>query len=246
MLKFLGSLLVMLALASSAAANPYSYPYGGFSQFGDSGSMKPFTRDLGGVLGAATFHSGRSLGLTGWDVGPQGGMQFYPEKNDRILRNNGVKLFGIPWAQGEIGLPYDIDAFVRGISYQGLTIAGGGVRWGPLKPDDKPWAPHLLLSGVAHAVVAQDFSADHFGFNVVGSMGVPKFTPYMGVGVDLTHLTVRNDLLDASQVGRQITTAEPRYTAGIQMKPWQFFYIHAAYFFTHGQGGSEAGLGLHF
>ena len=58
-----------------------------------------------------------------------------------ILRNNGVHAFGLPWVQAEIGMPFKIDGFVRGISYQGLTIAGGGLRYSLRKVADMPWAP---------------------------------------------------------------------------------------------------------
>jgi len=152
----------------------------------------------------------------------------------------------MPWAQAEIGMPFNFDGFVRGVSFQDLTIAGGGVRYGILKTDDKPWAPQLLVTVVGHAVVHQDFGASHLGSNAVYSMGIQKFTPYIGAGIDLTHLHVRNDLFDPTQNGRQVTTLEGRYTLGVQVKPWQFFYIHAAYVFTHGQSGTEAGLGLRF
>ncbi len=233
-------------MAQGAQAKPFSYPYGGFSQFADSGSLRPFCRDLGGILGSATFHSGRSLGLSGWDFGAQGGMQFYPDKNDRILRNNGVKVFGLPWVQAEVGLPFAIDGFVRGISYQGLTVAGGGVRWSLLKSNDKPWTPQMLAAVVGHSVVHQDFSASHLGANLVSSMGSQMFTPYIGVGFDLTHLQVRNTALDPTQNGVKVTTFESRYTAGMQLKPWQFFYIHVAYVLMHGQSGTEAGMGLRF
>jgi hypothetical protein len=248
MKKRLGTLLAVcfIRAAPVAYAKPFPYPYGGFSHFADSGSLKPFCRDLGGILGSATFHSGRSLGLSGWDFGAQGGMQFYPDKNNRILRNNGVKIFGLPWVQAEVGLPFAVDGFVRGINYQGLTVAGVGVRWGLLKSNDKPWAPQLLAASVGHSVVHQDFSASHFGANLVGSMGTQMFTPYLGVGFDLTRLQVRSSIFDPTQNGVKVTTFESRYTAGMQLKPWQFFYIHGAYVLMHGQSGTEAGLGLRF
>jgi hypothetical protein len=99
---------------------------------------------------------------------------------------------------------------------------------------------------VAHSVSHQDFSAGHIGGNIVGSMGTQKFTPYVAAGFDLTHLQVRDSLLDPTQNGRSVTTWESRYTAGIQYKPWQFFYMHAAYVLAHGCSGGEAGLGLRF
>jgi hypothetical protein len=237
--------LVVLAIAAALPAAA-SDQYGGFQQYATSGAIKPFCRDLGGVLGSATFHSARSIGVSGWDVGARGGMQFRPDKNDAILRNNGVHAFGLPWVQGEVGLPWGIDGFVRGISYQGLTIAGGGVRYSLLKANDKPWTPKLLVSGVAHSAVHQQFSASHFGASLVASMGTPMFTPYIGVGIDRTRLVVRSSTIDPTQNGREVTTNESRFTAGVQYRPWTFFYVHGAFVALHGYPGAEAGLGIRF
>src|SRR5258708_2637289 len=110
------ALAAVLALAASSARA--ADQYGGFAALAGAGSIKPFTRDLGGILGAATFHNGRSLGLTGFDIGARVGGQFRPSRGDLILRNNGVHLFGLPWAQAEIGLPFKFSGFIRGISYQ--------------------------------------------------------------------------------------------------------------------------------
>lgn len=241
------TLLLALSLAlPSAASAAGADQYGGFEQFADPGSLKPFTRDLGGVLGAATFHGGRPLGFSGFDVGARFGGQFYPSKGNSILRNNGVRLFGLPWLQAEIGLPFKLDGFIRGVSWQGLTIAGGGLRWGVHSVSDKPWAPHLLVSGVGHSVVHQHFSASHFGANLVLSSGNAVFMPYLGAGLDRTRLVVRNSTADPAVIGRVVSTTEGRYTAGFRVKPYQFTYLTLAYFLAHGQSGAEGGLGLRF
>ncbi len=171
---------------------------------------------------------------------------FHPEANDRILRNNGVHAFGLPWVQAEVGMPFKIDGFVRGISYQGLTIAGGGLRYGLLKVSDAPWAPQLLVSAVGHSVVHQYFSASHFGASLVGSMGTQLVTPYAGVGFDRTRVLVRSSAADPTLNGQNFTTFEPRYTAGVNLRPWPFFYLNVAGIFAHGQPGAEGGLGVRF
>lgn len=239
-------LLAVLLLAPSAARAAGADQYGGFEQFADEGSLKPFTRDLGGILGAATFHSGRPLGFSGFDIGARFGGQFYPSKGNNILRNNGVRLFGLPWVQAEIGLPFKLDGFIRGVSWQGLSIAGGGLRWGLYSYSDKAWAPHLLLSAVGHSVVHQNFSASHFGGNLVLSSGNAVFNPFVGAGVDRTRLVVRNSTADPAVIGRAVSTTEGRYTAGFRVKPYQFTYFTLAYFLAHGQSGAEGGLGLRF
>ncbi|MFA6004478.1 MAG: hypothetical protein WC881_10465 [Elusimicrobiota bacterium] len=237
----------MILLAALAACVPArAAVYGGFADYADSGALRPFARDLGGVLGSATFHSGRSLGFSGFDLGVRMGMQASPDKNDRILRNHGVRAFALPWVQAEIGLPYRFDGFIRGVSYQGLTIAGGGLRYGLLKSSDKAWAPQLLLSGVAHSVVHQDFSASHLGGSLVFSMGTTAFNPYMGAGLDRTRLVVRASRLDPSLNGAAVSAVESRFTAGLRVRPWNFTYLNLAFILVHGQSGAEGGLGVRF
>jgi len=240
------NLLAALVLFCAAPALATVDEFGGFSQYADSGSLKPFTRDLGGILGSSTFHSGRSLGFSGFDIGASYAAQFYPSKGDAILQSNGVKSFGLPWVQADIGLPFKIDGFIRGISYQGLTVAGGGLRYGLYAPSDKPWTPQVLASVVGDSVVHQDFSASHFGADLVASMGNATVTPYVGAGFDRTRLEAHNSVLDPALDGTSATTLESRFTAGVRLKPFQFTYIDAAYNFMHGQSGAEAGLGVRF
>ena len=220
--------------------------YDGFATFADAQSLKPFARDLGGILGSATFHSARPLGFSGFDVGGRAGMQFYPSKHDEIMRNNGVRAFVLPWAQAEVGMPYRVDGFIRGISYGGITVAGGGLRYGLFKSSDKPWAPQLMISGVAHSVVHQDFSASHAGGSLVYSMGTTFFNPYLGVGLDHVRLVVRSSVLDPTLNGTVVHTLESRFTAGMRLRPWNYVYLNAAYNLVHGQSGAEGGLGVRF
>ncbi|MBI4061312.1 MAG: hypothetical protein HY403_07760 [Elusimicrobia bacterium] len=240
------ALLVLLPLAAASARAAGADQYGGFARYADEGSLKPFARDLGGVLGAATFQSGRSLGLTGFDVGARFGGQFRPSPGNNILRANGVKAFGLPWAQAEVGMPFKLSGFIRGISYQGLTIAGGGLRYGLYAASDKAWAPQLLVSVVAHSIVHADFSASHFGANLVCSAGTPFLAPYAGVGLDRMRLVVRHSNLDPALNGRVVNTVESRFTLGARLTPYQFTYLSFAATMAHGQAGAEAGLGVRF
>lgn len=212
----------------------------------DQGSLKPFTRDLGGMLGSSAFHSGRPLGFSGFDLGVHGGIQLNPEPGDEILRRSGVRSFGLPLVQAEIGLPFKFDGFIRGASYQGLTVAGGGLRYGLFKVSDEPWKPQVLISGVANSVSHEDFAASHYGFSLVGSLNFPLVTPYVGAGIDRTRVIVRTATNDPSLVGATATTAEPRFTVGATVKPIPFGYLHAAFVQAHKQPGFEAGFGARF
>jgi hypothetical protein len=238
--------LAAAALLSAASAFAGADQFGGFARYADEGSLKPFARDLGGVLGAATFQSGRSLGLTGFDVGARFGGQFRPSHGNNILRANGVKAFGLPWVQAEVGMPLKLSGFIRGISYHGLTIAGGGIRYGLYAESDKPWAPQLLVSGVGHSVVHADFSASHFGASLVCSAGTPLIAPYAGVGLDRMRLVVRQSNLDPTLNGRVVNTVESRFTLGVRLTPYQFTYLSLAATMAHGMAGAEAGLGVRF
>lgn len=221
--------------------------FGGFKDYADSGSLKPFSRDLGSVLGGAAFHSGRSLGFSGFDVGVRGGLRMNPSKGNQILRAKGVKVFGLPWVQAEIGLPFRLDGYIRGVSYQGLTIAGGGLRYGLSKTADKPKTPQLLLATSAHSVAHRYFSASHFSGNIVGSITVKWMTPYIGGGVDRTRVVVRTvPVLDPTLEGATVTTLTSRFTAGVSLRPKTYLYLHGAYVLAHGQSGFDSGFGIRF
>ncbi|MBI5597411.1 MAG: hypothetical protein HY928_15075 [Elusimicrobia bacterium] len=221
--------------------------FGGFQGHIDRGALKPFARDLGGVLGAATFHSGRSLGFSGFDVGVRGGMLMAPDKDNRALRGRGVRAFGLPWFQAEIGLPFSLDGFIRGVSFQGLTIAGGGLRYALVKVSDKPLRPQFLLSWSGHSVAHKDFSASHVGLNLVASIQVKSLYPYMGIGADRTKVVVRAvPALDPTMVGDSTTVLVPRGTLGISMRPKPYLYLHGAATYTNRQAGFDTGIGIRF
>lgn len=239
-------LLLATLLTLAAPAGFAADQFRGFKDYVDRGSLKPFTRDLGGILGSASFHNGRSLGFSGFDLGAHGGIQLRPSPNDQVLRRAGVKAFGLPWAQAELGLPFRLDGFIRGISYQGVTISGGGIRYGILKGSDEPWTPQFLISSVAHSVSHKDFSASQLGVNLVASIGIPRFTPYLGAGFDRTRVVVKSSVLDSSLVGETATTLESRFTGGISVRPYPFVYIQGAFTLAHGEPGFDTGLGIRF
>lgn len=247
----------MAILASTAAAGDQ---FGGFKDLVDSGSLKPFTRDLGSILGAATFHNGRSLGFSGFDVGVRGGLQLHPGKGDDVLHQRGVRLVGLPWVQAEIGLPFRFDGFIRGVSYQGLTIAGGGARYGLPLSSEKPRAPQWLLTTSAHSVAHRFFSASHLGANLVASVNyaferregeatreLAQLTPYAGAGADRTRVVVRTvPVRDATLEGATATTWEPRFTLGASLRFKRFLYLHAAGVFSQRVPGLDSGIGMRF
>lgn len=242
----LSGLVLLLGTASAAPAAAQDQ-FGGFSEHIDRGSMKPFARDLGAVLGAATFHSGRSLGFSGFDVGVRSGLMFSPDRDNRALRGRGVSVFGIPFFQAEIGLPFSLDGFIRGISFQGVTIAGGGLRYALVKASDKALKPQFLVSWSGHSVAHKDFSASHFGLNLVTSVQYKVLNPYLGVGFDRTRVVVRAvPRQDATMQGLEEAVLVPRATLGFSARPKPYLYLHGALAYTNRNAGVDTGVGIRF
>jgi len=59
-------------------------------------------------------------------------------------------------------------------------------------------------------------------------------------------MVVRSSLLDPTLNGRDVTTLESRFTAGVSLKPYQFTYVSVAANVVHGMAGAEADLGVRF
>ncbi len=245
-------LALSFLLAAALPAVSYADQFGGFQQFSDPGSLIPFARDLGGILGSGTFQGARTLGVTGWDVSVRGALQLDPDPDNKILRDNGVNsAFGFPIIQAEVGLPLRLDGFIRGMSFEGLTVAGGGIRYGIIKGTDKPWSPKLMLVGVGHAVVHQHFSANHFGGNLVLSAGTNRFAPYIAGGFDRVRLVARSSTRAPIIAGTTVTSFNYRSTVGVRLKPFtrayfEFIYLTVAYNYMHGRSASESSLGIRF
>lgn len=238
-------LVALAALAPSAGATPF----GDFRNLATSGTLKPFALDLGGVLGGAAFHSGRVLGLPGFDVGVVGTFQSRPDKEDVILRDAGVQRFAVPMVQAEVGLPLNFDLIVHGITGQGARIFGGGIRYGIHKSGILSILPDVAVSAFGDKINHTYFGATHYSLNAVASFNLPVVHPYAGLGWDYTKVTV-GDAAIAGLVGTTATARGTRLTAGLDMNviplPLLKVRVHAAYTVLHGLPGLDLGAGVRF
>ena len=82
-------------------------------------------------------------------------------------------------------------------------------------------------------------------------MNVLFLTPYVGMGYDYGELktrgfdTYRNEF--GELVGNRSTSdGAMRYTAGVNLKPFPFVYVFAAYTKTSNNHGLQGGIGLNF
>ena len=221
-------------------------------------NVRAFTKDLGGLIGSGTYTTGRILGWGGFQIGPRAGMIFKmskglgdteEERNQTALgdRNEVGSVFS-PWLQADIGMPFRLDGFIRASSYQGLTIAGGGLRWGITRPTDSLGSFQPMLVVAAHSASARDFSATHYNASLVLSAKFKYFVPYIGGGVDYTTLSIGNGI-GAQAVALRGTNqyaATARATAGFNFKLPSYLDLSLAANYAYYGLGAEASLSLRF
>ena len=227
-----------VAALTLQAAYAGSGRYGDFQQASVS-DLRPFARDLGGLLGSGTNQTARVLGFGGFDVSGRTVVQFEPESGDGILAKN--KPFGLGWVQAEIGMPFRIDGFIRAGSFANLALSGGGLKYGLTQPQKKIQA---MVVAVGNMAAHKFFYATHFAASLVFSVNTPVVAPYFGAGMDNTTLTVQNNLNDPTLVGKRISVFEPRYMAGFRATFMSYGFISCGYTYTHGRSLVNAGLGL--
>ncbi len=235
-----------------------SHNWDDFGTYVTSNNVRAFTKDLGGLIGSSTYTTGRILGWGGFQIGPRAGMIFKmsrglgdteAERNQTALgdRDEVGTVFS-PWLQADIGMPFRIDGFIRASSYQGLTIAGGGLRWGITRPSETVGALQPMLVVAAHSASAQDFSATHYNASLVLSMKFKYFVPYVGGGVDYTTLNIGNGIgAQAADIrGQREYAATARATAGFNFKLPSYLDLSLAANYAYYGLGGEASLSLRF
>ncbi len=226
-----------------------------FSRNVTANNVRAFTKDLGGLIGSGTYTTGRVLGWGGFQIGPRGSMIFkmskgsgntQAEKNHTALgdRNKVGSVF-YPWLQADIGLPFRIDGFIRASSFDGMTIAGGGLRWGITQPNEMLGSLQPMLVVAAHSASARDFSASHYNASLVLSMKIKYFVPYIGGGVDYTSLHV-NSVAATTLAGEKEYAATARGTVGMNFKLPSYLDLSLAANYAHYGLGAEASLSVRF
>ncbi len=252
-IKKIGVILVLAALGVSPA---YASHWDDFGANVTANNVRAFTKDLGGLIGSGTYTTGRILGWGGFQIGPRAGMLFKMSKGQGATaaerdhtalgdRHDVGAMFS-PWLQADIGMPFRIDGFIRASSYQGLTIAGGGLRWGITRPKEELGSLQPMLVLAAHSASAKDFSATHYNASLVLSMKFKYFVPYIGGGVDYTTTTVGNGVLDAAVRGDKEYAATARGTVGFNFKLPSYLDLSLAANYAHYGLGAEASLSLRF
>ena len=215
-------------------------------------NVRAFAKDLGGLMGSGTYTTGRVLGWGGFQIGPRATMIFKMSKGKNesthtaLGEREEVGEVYYPWLQADIGMPFRLDGFIRASSYQGMTIAGGGLRWGITRPNEMlgSFQPMLVLS--AHSASARDFSATHYNASLVMSMKFKYFVPYIGGGVDYTNLHINQSVMAPQLAGETEYAATARATAGLNFKLPSYLDLSLAANYAHYGLGAEASISLRF
>lgn len=243
MKKLILSLCLLPLLAAGAKADPFEDFKAEIQAQGEA-LLKPFAADLGGLIGANDFNSGRSLGFPGFEAGVAASVQAKPSPENRLLRDAGVDAFGVAMLHGGAALPLiGADVMVRGVGYSGFSVIGGGVRYGLLKSGTvTKFIPDVSVAAYYDVISYDYFKGTHMSLDASASFDIPVIKPYVGVGLDRTKLETKNvPGIDASG-----TISKPRYTVGVRLSPLPLLYVYGAYNILHGQAGYSLGAGAKF
>ncbi|MBI5209360.1 MAG: hypothetical protein HY927_05235 [Elusimicrobia bacterium] len=249
--------IVLSCLLVAAASTGWAGTYSDFAKNIGADILKPFARDLGGVLGATGWSTAKPLGFPGFSVKGVVVVQTKPGTEDMVLRNAGVTTFGLPVAEVAVGLPWKFDVVAHGFGVGGLTVAGGGLRWCAFESGLKTMViPSVGVSAFGDIVDFSAFKATHMGLNAVASWEVPFVTPYVGVGYDATNVKVRAATVvnattgltvdNAFVIGLSGTANGERFIAGAELKAIPFVRVNGGVMMLHGVSGYFASAGIRF
>ena len=220
----------------------FSTEFSRFSSNITESSLKAFAKDIGGILGSGANNTARSLGFSGFDVGYRQVVQLKPSLKNTVF--NSERAISLGWVQAEIGMPYRVDGFIRGMNYDSFAVTGGGLRYGLRKISDKPGYTQMMFIIMGNMATHRDFYLTHIASHIYISRNAKVMTPYMGFGFDSTKLFV-NQADDAALIGKKVYTFEGRFTAGMKFK-LRFFYLAFAGTITHGRTNLEGSFGARF
>lgn len=238
--------IILIFIFGAFVAGPAFAGSGVYADFPQAAAadLKPFARDLGGLLGSGTNQTARVLGFGGFDISGRAVSQFKPSGGNGVLKKN--RPFGLGWVQAEIGMPFRIDGFIKAGSRDNMALVGGGFKYG-ITPTQKKI--QVMLVAMGDMASHRYFYATHFASNLVVSLNMPV-APYFGAGMDNTSLTAQHivDPDNASNLsslsGHRVSVLEPRYTAGLKVTFLTYGYLSAGYTYTHARGLVTASLGL--
>jgi opacity protein-like surface antigen len=210
-------------------------------------NLDNFTKDLGGLMGGAAFHQGKTCGIPGFDVSLRASSKKISD-DDAIVKAAGVDNAILPLLQAEIGLPANIDLIGRYSAYADSTLIGGGLRYGIIN-NAFPGLPSLSVQALYHAlnVAAGDnkLSATSYNIMAMASFNLPVVDPYVGIGMDSTTVEP-NASISLPKSGMKGNASTVRIEAGVNLGLLPFTYLQLGGTLIGSDIGYTAGLGVKF
>ncbi len=238
-------IILFLSLISCAfALNAKELRFDDFSTYATAQNVRHFAKDVSGLLGSSSYTTGRILGWGGFQLSAHNVYMFRPNKKDTAFGTDSAGKF-MPLIQGEIGLPFRLDGFIRATSWDGLTIAGGGLKWGITKPTEILYSFQPMLVIMAQNGVHRDFSVTQYSASLALSFKTPYVVPYIGGGVDYSKLTVEG-ADDSSLIGRREFVTTPKAVVGLNFKLPSYLDLSVAANYAYYGLGAEMSLGVRF
>jgi len=222
--------------------NLYSSDYDRFKSENLS-SIKDFTQDLSKVLSVGTLNSARALGFGGFAINYNTICGIKPNRNDTVYDKN--KVYGLNFLQAEIGLPYRIDAYVRGGGDSNFNAIGFGVRYGITNVSDEYYKLNMMISLGSNVGIHRYFYIVNYNAQLAFSMNLTNvIRPFLTAGFSHSRLNAKtSDYADVS--GRNIYKDFPFYTAGMRLK-FKWFNIAFAYDIFEKEDGFNTSIGFRF
>jgi len=211
-------------------------------------ALNAFAKDVGSLMGGASFHQGKALGFPlGIDVGVHG-VGIVLQDKDAILRDDHANA-GAGWVQAEVGLPANINLIARGGKFDDAKMYGGGLRVGLFTPP-VPLLPAVSVSALYDKLNHDYVDAHTWSANAVVSVDVPFIHPYLGVGWDHTNLKPTDRAFNEAPTGtsRDLNASVSGYRGeiGVNISVIPFTYLTLAAGLTNSKAMYHAGLGAKF
>lgn len=225
-------------------------------------SLKMF----GAIVGGGLFHTADLHSVGGLDVGLRGAIASVPDEFDDVPVFIDADNVGLAFLHGSLGLPGNLELIGRFFYFPmgtdgslplsppeavdsrgGVTLIGGGLKYGILQA---PLLPKVMIMGTYHVLmVPKEFDFGTVGtlsFKAVASYSIPLFTAFIGGGIDISRLTLDDDLpLFPDLGGESFNENSTSATFGLTVSPLPLVNVNASY--TIGEFNTLAvgvGIGL--
>lgn len=204
------------------------------ANFRANSDLAAYNKDINSLIGIADFHTGRGLTFPAFDIG--GSFAAVKKSANNNISSDDYIYTGFLSAETQIPV-VGLGVVVRGTDMNGFESLGGGLKYNFSLLE----TVHFALGAFYDRAKTDWYTHDHYSASASASMNILFLTPYVGIGYDYGEIKTRG-----FSDNRSSSDGAARYTAGVNLKPFPFVYVFAAYTKTAGNEGFQGGLGLNF